>query len=171
MRGIVGLVAGALVLAAGSVWAMEHPAPKPVSAELERIKTLAGRWEGTGTGHEAGPVIVEYHVTSGGSAVVETLSPGTEHEMVSVYHDRNGTLAMTHYCMLGNQPELTLQESGPGRLVLSLSPDSAIDAAHETHMHALTLTWNGPNQLTQAWTAFEHGAASETSTFSFTRTQ
>ena len=37
----------------------------------------------------------DIQVTSGGSALVEKLSPGTPHEMVSVYHDKDGELAMT----------------------------------------------------------------------------
>jgi hypothetical protein len=44
------------------------------------------------------PVRVEYRVTGAGSAVVETLFPGTPHEMVTVYHARKGVLCMTHYC-------------------------------------------------------------------------
>lgn len=51
------------------------PGPVSESKELGRIKALARRWEGTAT-HMAGaqeePAAVEYKVTSGGSAVVET---------------------------------------------------------------------------------------------------
>ena len=83
------------------------------SSELERLKSLTGIWKGTsaeedGTKHDAN---VEYSVTSNGSVVVEKLFSGTPHEMISVYHDVNGKLSMTHYCAIGNQPEMALTSS------------------------------------------------------------
>ena len=92
-----------MLMAGTGALAEEHMHQAPaVSKELERVKQLAGRWEGISQeeGKEAEPAVVEYKVTSGGSAVVETLFPGTPHEMVSVYHDEHGKVAMTHYCML-----------------------------------------------------------------------
>ena len=46
------------------------------------------------------PVSVTYETSSNGSIVVETLFPGTPHEMVSVYYDENGKFGMTHYCAM-----------------------------------------------------------------------
>ena len=146
-------------------------APIVGSQELERIKSLAGRWEGTtthGEGAEA-PAVVEYKVTSGGSAVVETLFPGTPHEMVSVYHDDAGKkLSMTHYCMLGNQPELELTGSNDQQMDFSLSSGSSIPSSEE-HMHALTLTWTDSNRLTQVWTSSKDGKTTSSSTFHLAR--
>ncbi len=144
---------------------------QPTSLEFTRIKALAGKWKGTSTGPEGKdlPAMVEYRVTSGGSAVVETLFPGTEHEMVSVYHERNGRLSITHYCMLGNQPELALTGASPNQMDLSLAPGSGINAATETHMHALTLNWADPDHLTQTWTLFEHGKATSATVITVAR--
>ena len=148
------------------------PAPPAASVELAKIKLLAGYW--SGTSQEANgttqPAKVEYRVTSGGSAVVETLFAGTDHEMVSVYHDRNGKLDLTHYCMLGNQPELALTSAEPGRLDLSLSADSPITAS-EPHMHALSLSWADADHLTQTWTYYEQGKAAGTTTITLAREQ
>lgn len=128
------------------------------SAELKRIKPLAGRWEGTSRegAAEAQPAVIEYQVTSGGSAVVETLLPGTPHEMVSVYHDAGGRLAMTHYCMLKNQPHLALIGGDDQRLEFSLVDGSGIQAAEE-HMHGLSLAWDSPDRLTQTWSCYKDG--------------
>lgn len=155
------VVSIAVGFGAVGAWAgLEHDMPAPAtSAQLNQLKQLAGRWEGTSQqeGGAEEPAAAEYHVTSGGSAVVETLSPGTSHEMVSVYHDaRNGKLAMTHYCMLGNQPDLDLVSSGEQKLDFSLSPSSPIPAS-EMHMHALQLSWDGPDHITQVWTSFKDG--------------
>ena len=151
---------GAGVAAARAGEEHDHTASVQGSAELERIKGMAGRWEGTAT-HMAGgsdePAAIEYHVTSGGSAVVETLFPGTPHEMVSVYHDGpGGKLAMTHYCMLHNQPELDLVGSDEQGLQFTLSPQSTIPVS-ETHMHQLTMTWTDPDHVTQEWVSQQNG--------------
>ena len=52
-----------------------------------------------GEGKDAHEATVTYKVTSGGSAVVETIGPGTEHEMVTVIHPDGDDLMLTHYCM------------------------------------------------------------------------
>lgn len=149
------------------------PAPPAASVELAKIKLLAGYW--SGTSQEANgttqPAKVEYRVTSGGSAVVETLFAGTDHEMVSVYHDRNGKLDITHYCILGNQPELALTSATPGRFELSLAADSNINTASEPHMHALTLAWADADHLTQTWTFYEQGKAAGATTIILAREQ
>ncbi len=56
----------------------EHYAPPaPSSPEFQRIKALAGRWQGTSvSGERTEQAAVEYQVTSGGSAVVENFFPG-----------------------------------------------------------------------------------------------
>lgn len=141
----------------GAAFAGEMPAgwaPPKISAELERIKALSGKWTGTSQdqGAEAKPVTVTYQVTSGGTAVVETLDPGTSHEMVSVYHDKAGKLSLNHYCMLGNEPELDLKNSSDTTIALDMSAESHAALAKEMHMHSLTVTL-GANEITETWTA------------------
>ena len=82
----------------------DHKMPPPYvgSKEQETLKKLAGTWEGTetmmGKTDAAG---AEYSVTSNGSVVVEKLFPETPNEMITVYYDETGKLAMTHYCAIG----------------------------------------------------------------------
>lgn len=127
-----------------------HPPTVKHSAEFERLSKLVGQWEGDSTGAHEGKIVVDYKLTSGGSALVETLSPGSDHEMVSVYHDRKGKLAMTHYCMLGNQPELELVGVTNDSINLSLAKSSSI-APGELHMHALRITFIDDNTIVQRW--------------------
>ena len=130
------------------------PTPK-ASADLERIKLFEGKWAGT-TAHADGksePAAVEYHVTSGGSAVVETLCPGTPNEMVSVYHDKAGKLSMTHYCMLGNQPEMDLVNIAGGKMQFDMSQESHKSLEGQMHMHSLVLDTSAQGQIIQTWTA------------------
>lgn len=154
--GILNFSGAAFVLADE----MKMPVAKEVSAEFARIKSLAGKWEGsTTTEGKTEPVTIEYKVTSGGNVVLETLMPGTPHEMISVYQDdAGGKLKMTHYCMLPNTPVLNLKSSDNKSIVLDLAADSGI-AADERHMHGLTLTQSDADHLTQSWTCYESGSS------------
>jgi hypothetical protein len=124
------------------------------SPELETIKGLAGRWEGTTFRAREGttPAVVTYEVTAAGSAVIERLFPGTQREMTTVYHDDStGRLVAAHYCNAGNQPRLRLMESKGERLYFVLAPDSDIKADIEGHAHELTLLVGADGSLTHDW--------------------
>ena len=158
------------VMAVASVCAANdnmQPRSSTGSKEFERIKTLTGTWEGTGTMDQktGQPVRVEYRVTGAGSAVVETLFPGTPHEMVSVYYDKNGALYMTHYCALGNRPQMALKNSTADSIELELARGGEVDAKRDAHMHALKLTFESPAKLAAEWTAFEGGKKISVSAF------
>jgi hypothetical protein len=124
------------------------------SPELQKIKALAGRWEGTTFREREGtnPAVVTYEVTAGGSAVIERLFPGTAREMTTLYHDdSSGRLMATHYCNAANQPRLRLQESDGERLYFVLSPDSDIKVELEGHAHELTLRLGADGSLVHDW--------------------
>jgi hypothetical protein len=133
--------------------------PYTGSREFERMKQLVGAWEGTSDmGKEGEKVRVEYRLTAGGSALVETLFPGSAEEMVSVYHDRKGKLGMTHYCVLRNQPRMTLGKADAQTIELVFARNgNDIDAAREKHMHAVGITFTDNDHIVQKWTLFEKG--------------
>lgn len=162
---LVSLVATAL-----STFAGEPSKPCTGSAELERIKTLAGTWRGT-TDMGKGPtdITVQYRVVSGGSAVEERLFADSPMEMITIYHDQDGKLALTHYCSLCNRPAMTLVKTDGTSITLDLAENSGIDVATEKHMHSLTLTFDGPDRFTQAWTLFDGGKAQPHQPFTLER--
>lgn len=141
------------------------------STEFERIKHLVGAWEGTtDMGKEGEKVKVEYRLTAGGSALVETLFPGSAEEMVSIYHDWNGKLAMTHYCMLRNQPRMILQKADAQTIEMVFASEGTdIDPAKEKHMHAVRITFTDDDHITQQWTLFEKGKKKGVVMFKLTR--
>jgi hypothetical protein len=151
----------ACLLLVGSfmAYAMEGGrAPYSGSKEYERMKQLVGVWEGTSNmGKEGQPVRVEYRLTAGGSAIVETLFPGTSEEMISVYHDNRGKLSMTHYCMLQNQPSMKLQNAGTDRLDFTFAKGNGINPKKDPHMHALSISFVDKDHIVQNWTFFEDG--------------
>src|SRR5262249_8654576 len=82
-------------------------------SQFERIKTLAGDWSGPAPADmPGGPMEVRYRVTSGGNTVEETIMPGTNHEMVTMYYLDGDKLALTHYCVVGNQPHMVAASEG-----------------------------------------------------------
>ncbi len=133
------------------------PPPYTGSAEFQKMKGLAGTWEGADPMSPDGKLKVIYEVTSNGSAVVERMGPGTPSEMVSVYHDEKGKLAMTHYCAIGNQPKLALQSASADKIKLAFAKNNGINPKKENHMHSLGITFLGPDQVKEEWTGYMNG--------------
>lgn len=147
-----------------------HMGPVTGSKELEKLKTLAGTWQGTTVmeGKEM-PVTVTYKTSSNGSIVVETLFPDTPHEMVSVYYDESGKLGVTHYCALDNQPHFSLTKSSDAGMELVFANGTNLDPAKGLYMHDVTFDFKGDNSMVQKWTLYENGREKDVSTFTFTR--
>ena len=145
------------------------PPPYVGSAEFQQIKSLTGTWEAPDPMTPGGKMTVVYEVTSNGSAVVERLGPGTPQAMVSVYHDEQGKLAMTHYCAIGNQPKLTLEAASPDKIKLGFARNNVINSKKEDHMHSLELTFVGPDQVKQAWSGYRGGKLEKPTVLMLTR--
>lgn len=138
---------------------------------FEKMKTLVGEWQGTtGSGKS---VKLTYRVTSGGSVVMETLSPADEETMVSMYHLDGDRLLMTHYCAAGNQPRMRAGKvSADSRQIEFTYQDATnLPSPDTSHMRGLVLTWADPDHLTHAWTWREKSKPDTTETFQFTRKQ
>jgi hypothetical protein len=98
------------------------------------------------------PAVVTYSITGAGSAVIETMFPGTAREMTTVYHDdSSGRPIAQHYCNGANQPTLRLMETRDNGLYFVLAPDADIKADLEHHAHELTLTFGADGSLTHDW--------------------
>jgi hypothetical protein len=125
--------------------------PDSSSAELERIKSLAGRWTSTTSmfGKPNERVYTEFEVTAGGSAVLERIFPGTPNEMVSVYYDDDkGKLAMTHYCIMRNRPTLKLVSSDADTITMDVVKVDGLKSKNDPSMGAITLQFKDKNHFT-----------------------
>ncbi len=114
-------------------------------------------------------ITAEYRLVAGGSAIEERIFVGTPKEMVTMYHDKQGKLAMTHYCMLGNQPGMLLKSSDAGKLEFDFDTTCGLDAKSETHMHALVITFSGADTITQDWKLSAPGKPLESHPFTLKR--
>ena len=155
------LVGTALAIAAvgAATPARAQGPPVDAKAAFERLKSLAGTWEGqAGDGQPGMAATVTYRVASGGSVVEETLFPGSPHEMISMYHLADGHLVMTHYCSMANQPRMRLdaKASTPERLVFAFDGGTNFDPAKDVHIHSGVLEWKG-DALHADWAAWQGG--------------
>jgi hypothetical protein len=146
-----------------------QPSPK-TSSDFDRMKSLVGTWKGKADmGQGMMEFTVEYRLISGGSAIEERILAGTPKEMLTVYHDQKGKLALTHYCMLGNQPGMVLKSTDPKSLQFDFDPKCGVDEKSEMHMHALTITFEDPNTIIQDWKLFQDGKMKESHPFTLKR--
>jgi hypothetical protein len=99
-----------------------------------------------------------YRVTSGGSAVVETVFAGSDHEMVTVYHLDGDDLVLTHYCMLGNQPRMKAERgSDPKKSVFKFAGGTNIKPDSDLHMHEAVFEFIDDDHFTSSWTLYRDG--------------
>jgi len=134
------------------------------AAAFASLKKLSGEWRGPAMMKGMPPSHSVYRVTAGGSAVEETIFPGTKMEMLSIYHMDKGSLLMTHYCMLGNQPHMKLntRKSTAGELVFDFDGGTNLNPHRDAHMHSLRLTLpvltkSGTQKLSGTGTSWEGG--------------
>ena len=100
---------------------------------------------------------VQYRLLAGGSVLEERVFSGTPNEMVSMYYDQNGKLAMTHYCMFGNRPGMLLKSSDANSIQLDFDSTCGINPTKESHMHALKITFDDANTITTSCKAIMDG--------------
>jgi hypothetical protein len=150
----------ATLLLAGAVCSQadESVKPKQGSPEFERLKSLLGTWKGK-TDMGQGPIdmTVQYRLLAGGSVLEERVFAGTPNEMITMYFDKGGKLALTHYCVMGNRPGMLLKSSNDKTLKFDFDETCGIDAAKESHMHALTLTFDDADTITSSCRAIIDG--------------
>jgi hypothetical protein len=152
MRRLV--VAGVIILGLVRLVGATGVAPDPTG--LDRLKSLAGTWEGKD--REGKTAQVRYEVVSNGSAVVETLSVGEMETMVTVYHKDGDQLMLTHYCGAGNQPRMRADKGAQGGVLrFSFVDATNMPNPDAGHMHKLALTFRDPDHLTQEWTFRDKG--------------
>jgi hypothetical protein len=166
---------GVMVVAALAVgFALDAKAQKDDKAkasQLEVLKRLAGDWVGTMKhGPEEHEATVNYKVTSGGSAVVETLFGGTEHEMVTVYHQDGDDLVLTHYCMLHNQPHMRAKQDGKSnKLEFKFDGGTNLKSDKDQHMHDMTLEILSDDHIRATWSMYKDGKKDHSGTLDLKR--
>ncbi len=139
-------------------------------AMFDAIKALEGDWQGTADfegsdappeGQEMPPAIHQFRVSAAGTVVMETMNPGTDYEMINMYHLDGDDLMLTHYCAGGNQPSLRLaaDKSSPENMVFEFAGGTNLDPAVDEHIHGAQITLVDNDHVTSAWSGYKDGAA------------
>ncbi len=146
-----------MVLAAATLCTTAGLAQGKSHAGFDRLKSLAGDWEGKNAKGE--PASVSYKLVSGGTALLETLDTGKGMDMVTVYHLDGDRLMMTHYCAIDNQPRMRAEPpSADGKsLAFSFMDATNLSTPSGGHMHKLTVTFADADHFSQRWTWREAG--------------
>ena len=151
-------------------------------AVFEQLKTLAGTWRGVpeGQGKEAEAeakkvpeVVHEFRVSAAGTVVMETMGPGTDHEMINMYHVDGNDLVLTHYCAGGNQPTMRLnrKRSTSARLVFDFTGGTNLDPAVDEHIHSAEIKLVDGERLESVWTSYDGGKKAGLMKFHLARPQ
>ena len=94
----------ALLLALTFVTTRDCRASAQADAAFQKIKSLAGSWEGKD--NDGMPTRTKFEVVVNGTTVLETLSMSGMEDMLSVYSVDGDSVALVHYCPTNNQPRM-----------------------------------------------------------------
>jgi hypothetical protein len=166
----LSIVAMMALLAALPALAEDKASPSATQG-FEMIKKLVGEWQTVDKdGKAADQITLSIKLTAGGSVVQETEFPGTEHEMVTMYHIDGKDLVLTHYCMLGNQPRMKAEPiKTPNELVFKFAGAGNLKSENDNHMHEGKITFVDDDHIKSEWTRCDGGKACETHAFTLVR--
>ena len=130
---------------------------------FDKLKTLAGSWEGrvttvpTRADIEGKPVQATLRVTSMGNAILhEMTGAGRPDDPITMLYLDQDRLLLTHYCDAGNRPRMTGKMSPDGKTV----EFDFLDVAGSTqygHMHHAIFIVIDANHHNEDWTYMEPG--------------
>ena len=145
-----------------------HAGGVKTQTAFDELKSLAGTWRGTPEGegmeaeaeaHKIEEVVHDFRVSAAGTVVMETMGPGTEHEMINMYHLDGEDLVLTHYCAGGNQPTMKLnrERSTVAKLVFDFTGGTNLDPAVDAHIHSAEIKLADPKHLESIWESYAGG--------------
>lgn len=137
-------------------------AAKPAADAYDLFKSLVGDWiDVDGTFGVQGKVAASYRLTGAGTTVVETLMPGTPHEMMTMYSRDGGDLVLTHYCAGGNQPHMRAKNRDGDIVRFAFDGGTNLDPAKDSHMHSAWYEFVSADEIRGEWQGWDAGKPSE----------
>jgi hypothetical protein len=124
------------------------------------LKTLAGNWRRTSDRKDHGGkgTLETFRISAGGSTVINTIFPGEESEMISVFHRDGEELLLTHYCALQNTPIMKFEKSDkPGLIKFVFKGGTNFDPAVDAHVHEGEIVIRDKDTVEANFTAFAGG--------------
>ncbi len=146
-----------MLILAGVCGCASAPEAAPAGDAFARLKGLVGTWVTTGKSGRTSEL--SFKLAANDSVVVETWSPGTARETMTLYSMDGDRLIATHYCAQGNQPRLVLVPSGdPLTLAFEFADGTNLDVPGGAHEHSFRIRIDGPDTFTSVETYVKNGA-------------
>ena len=137
---------------------------------FEQLASLVGQWKGMLENTE---IKLTYTLTANGSVLMEESQPAGEAAMITMFTVDEDRLMATHYCSMGNQPQMVtkpITDPSAKNLTFLLSRVTGLKTPEDFHNTGLTVTMEDAQHLTQVWT-YEYKGKKGTNVFRFTRTR
>lgn len=147
---------------------MHDPAAHAQGPMMKFASRLVGDWQSAGP-DGAQRLALHTHRTAAGTAVCETMFPGSPHEMVNMYHLDGETLVMTHYCAAGNQPRLEATHTDGNSVELKMRDVTNRLSPDESYMGYLKITFVDDDHLVEEWKNYSGSKELGTVKFEYTR--
>jgi len=143
----------------GVLTAAEEQPTATGAQQFEALKKLVGDWVQVGEdGKPTDQVLSSIRLTAGGSALCETIFPGTDKEMITMYHLDGSDLLLTHYCILGNQPRLRAEHGqDPHHIAFKYLNGTNLNSEKDHHMNQATFTLIDADHFQSEWASCEGG--------------
>jgi hypothetical protein len=124
---------------------------------------------------DSAEIKVTYTLTANGSALMEEFRPMNmnNHAMITMFTVDGDHLLATHYCSVGNQPQMTtkaITQPLSKSLSFSLARVTGMATPEDWHNTGLILTLEDKQHLMQEW-SHEYKGKKGTTIFHFTRTR
>jgi hypothetical protein len=132
------------------------------SALLERMKSLDGEW--TAKDPESGAMVTAavFKTTSNGSAVREVMFPGSPHEMTNMYHMDGSSMVVTHYCAMGNQPQMRAKNAVGNAIIFEFNDVTNRTSEEQACMGEMTLEFVDADHIVERWRTIGTAASEAT---------
>jgi hypothetical protein len=141
----------------------------PKLTPIEQLRALTGTWVAVAPPEKGQkPMTVVFKPTSGGSAVMESMFPGSNEEMINMFTEDGQSVLMTHYCRMGNQPRMRLASADNGVLRFEFLDGGNLKSRNDAHMDSVEMTIQG-DLLTEKWGMYQDGKNTGYHTFEFKR--
>jgi hypothetical protein len=133
----------------------------PPDAAFQKLRSLAGDWEGKD--EQGNAVKTSFKLIAGDTAVMETLNMSEMEEMVTLYSVDGDGIALLHYCPTNNQPHMrAVPPSGDIReLVFEFQGAGNLPDLSMGHEHKLVMEFQDNGHLTEHWTWRKKGKDTE----------
>lgn len=151
-------VLSSMLLAVSIPLATVALAQSDAQSSFDKLKTLAGAWEGSVTAVPSEPTVegkiaqVTLRVTSMGNALMHEMKiPGRADDPITMLYLDENRLLLTHYCDAGNRPRMAGNLMPDGKTFAFNLLDVAGSTEHG-HMHGAAFTAIDANHHIEEWT-------------------